>query len=84
MPNLLGYHGMDYAIPYLVEVLIVSSKGNEVVNVFNKYNMESRKRMSLSNTNLIVDILDLVCTSFYSILSMGSVKVGHMDHMKYP
>jgi hypothetical protein len=72
MPNLLGYYGMDY-IPYLnlVEVLIVSSKGDEV-NVFNKYNMESSKRMSISNTNLIVDILDSVCTSFYSILSMGS------------
>jgi hypothetical protein len=74
MPNLLGYYGMDYAISYLVEVLIVSSKGNEVPNVFNKYKMESSKRMSLSYTNLIVGILDLVCTSFYSILSMGFVK----------
>jgi hypothetical protein len=65
---------MDYAIPYLVEVFIVSTKGNEVVNVFNKYNMESSKRISPSNTNLIVDILGLVCTSLYSILSVGSVK----------
>ncbi len=47
MPNLLGYYGMDYAIPYLVEVLIVYSKGNEVVNVFNKYNMENSKNESL-------------------------------------